>query len=55
LDEVSTVMAALWSNEALCRQLRDRGSARSTAWGIADFSSRLSEIIDTVLGAVREQ
>ena len=55
LDEVSAVMAALWSDESLCRQLRDRGATRSAAWGIADFSDRLGEIIDAVSGTTREK
>jgi len=53
VDEVSSVMAALWSDEALCQQLRDRGAARSAAWGVAEFSSRLGEILDSVAGAAR--
>jgi glycosyltransferase involved in cell wall biosynthesis len=55
VDEVSAVMAALWSDEALCQRLRDRGAARSAAWGVAEFSNRLGEIIDTVASTARVQ
>jgi glycosyltransferase involved in cell wall biosynthesis len=55
VSEVAAVMTALWSDEALCRKLRDRGAARSARWGIGEFSKRLGEIIDNVTGRVRAQ
>jgi len=53
VDEVSAVMAELWSDDALCRQLRERGAKRSAAWGVAEFSKRLGEIIDCASAAAQ--
>lgn len=53
VDEVAGVMAALWSDEALCRQLRARGEARSSAWGVNEFSKRLGEIVESVAETAR--
>lgn len=52
-DEIAAVMAALWSDEALCRRLRERGAARSAGWGIVEFSRRLGGILDSVSAAAR--
>lgn len=53
VDEVSAIMAALWSDKELSQRLRDRGLARSDAWGVAEFSNRLGEIIDSVSETAR--
>ena len=55
VEEVAGVMAALWSDEALCRRLRERGAKRSAAWGVAEFSKRLGEIIDSASAAAQAQ
>lgn len=54
VDDISRVMAALWSDEALCDQLRERGRVRSGAWGMHEFSHRLGEIIECVVAGPRK-
>jgi glycosyltransferase involved in cell wall biosynthesis len=53
IDEVAEVMVTLWTDEALCQQLRDRGEARSAAWGLAQFSERLGEIVRITAAAAQ--
>jgi glycosyltransferase involved in cell wall biosynthesis len=54
VDEVTVVMAALWSDDALCSRLRSLGEARSAAWGVAEFSKRLGEIVESVAAMPQE-
>jgi glycosyltransferase involved in cell wall biosynthesis len=55
VDEVAAVMVALWTDETLCQQLRDRGAIRSAAWGLAQFSERLGEVVMTTAAAAPTQ
>lgn len=48
--EIAETMYKLWTDDDLCRELRERGTRRGAMWGQPQFTGRLMEIIDGVLG-----
>ena len=49
VTEITQVMERLWRDDALCRDLAQRGLVRAAQWTQAHFNERLREIIDAVL------
>jgi glycosyltransferase involved in cell wall biosynthesis len=47
-DEIATCMERLWTDDALCNDLAERGQKRAREWGPVQFSARLREIVDAV-------
>ena len=47
-DEIATCMERLWTDDALCSDLAERGKKRAREWGPVQFSARLREIVDAV-------
>lgn len=46
--EIAAAMLRLWTDDALCHQLRDQGLVRSKQWTHADFSKEFWSILDGV-------
>jgi len=49
VDEIASTMERLWTDDALCSQLIERGHEHARNWGPVQFSARLGKIIETVL------
>ena len=49
VTEITQVMERLWRDDALCRDLAERGLVRVSQWTQAHFNERLRGIIDAVL------
>jgi glycosyltransferase involved in cell wall biosynthesis len=49
VDEIASCMERLWTDDALCLELIERGYAHARRWGPPQFAARLKEIIDTAL------
>jgi glycosyltransferase involved in cell wall biosynthesis len=49
VTEIAGTMEKLWSDDALCRELAQRGLVRAAQWTQAHFNERLGDIIDAVL------
>jgi len=46
---IATALGRLWTDDALCARLRDKGLERARAWDQAAFNRRLESILDAVL------
>jgi glycosyltransferase involved in cell wall biosynthesis len=46
---IATALGRLWSDDALCARLRDKGRERARAWDQAAFNRRFESILDAVL------
>ena len=51
VEEIAGCLRRLWSDDVLCAELAARGKARAAQWGQPQYSARLREIIEQVLGA----
>lgn len=49
VPEMAQVMERLWRDDALCRDLAQRGLVRAAQWTQFHFNARLQEIIDALL------
>lgn len=49
VTEITQVMERLWRDDALCRELAQRGLVRAAQWTQAHFNERLQDIIDGML------
>jgi glycosyltransferase involved in cell wall biosynthesis len=49
VPEMAQVMERLWRDDALCRDLAQRGLVRAAQWTQLHFNARLQEIIDALL------
>jgi glycosyltransferase involved in cell wall biosynthesis len=45
-DEIANAMERLWTDDALCARLIEKGKERARQWGPVQFSKRLQEIVD---------
>src|SRR6185503_2369353 len=50
-DEIADALRRLWTDDALCLRLRERGHERARAWNQAAFNRRLEAILDVALQA----
>lgn len=46
--DIAETMYKLWTDDDLCRELRERGARRAAVWGQEQFNERVLEIIDRV-------
>ena len=51
--EMASAMRRLWTDDALCRTLVERGRARAAAWGPPQFAARLAEIVARLVDGER--
>ena len=51
-DAIADAIRRLWTDDALCAELVEKGRVRAEAWGPADFDRRLAEIVDTVMARI---
>lgn len=49
VDDIARAISKLWSDNALCRSLADKGRRRAAAWGSPRFSEKLETILCHVL------
>ena len=49
-DEIAAAMTRLWTDDALCRTLVERGRQKIARWNQATFNARFADIVDAVLG-----
>ena len=49
IEELSTTIMRLWTNDALCIELSERGNRKAKAWGQPQFNERLKDIIVELL------
>jgi glycosyltransferase involved in cell wall biosynthesis len=47
-QEIAAVMEKLWTDDALCADLIERGKKRAREWGPEQFSARLHKIIEAL-------
>jgi glycosyltransferase involved in cell wall biosynthesis len=47
-DEIAEAMERLWTGDALCNCLIEKGKERASEWGPVQFSQRLREIVDAL-------
>ena len=47
-DEIAEAMERLWTDDALCNCLIEKGKERASEWGPIQFSQRLKEIVDAL-------
>jgi glycosyltransferase involved in cell wall biosynthesis len=47
-DEIAEAMERLWTDDALCNCLIEKGKERASEWGPGQFSQRLREIVDAL-------
>jgi len=47
-DEIANAMERLWTDDELCSCLIEKGKERARAWGPAQFSSRLQDIVESL-------
>ena len=47
-EEIADAISILWEDDALCRELGERGLKRSAEWRQENFASRLAAILDHV-------
>jgi glycosyltransferase involved in cell wall biosynthesis len=47
-DEIAEAMERLWTDDALCSCLIDKGKERARAWGPVQFSKRLEQIVESL-------
>lgn len=50
VDDMAATVARLWENDALCKDLADRGRRVSNSWTREHFDASLSEIVCKMLG-----
>ena len=48
IQEIAAVMEKLWTDDALCADLIERGKKRAREWGPEQFSARLHKIIEAL-------
>jgi len=48
-DEIADCMERLWSDDALCAELIERGRKRAAEWGPEQFQARFREIVRTLV------
>lgn len=46
--EIADAMHRLWTDDALCRQLRDKGLVRSKQWTQPDFTVELWSFLNSI-------
>ena len=49
VEDMAAVVRKIWSEDALCQLLAEKGWARSRSWQIPQFSQRLREIVEHVV------
>jgi glycosyltransferase involved in cell wall biosynthesis len=49
VDEIASTMERLWTDDALCRELSEKGKKKAGLWGPAQFSNRLQEIVEALI------
>ena len=54
-EEIATALLQLWTDDALCRDLRERGYARSQLWGEREFDARFSSHVHSALSLGRNE
>lgn len=47
VEEIASCMERLWTEDALCAQLVQKGKERAEKWGQKQFNERFGEILDT--------
>lgn len=47
-DEIAEAMERLWTDDALCSCLTEKGKERARQWGPVQFSKRLQQIVETL-------
>lgn len=53
VTEIAETMYRLWTDDALCDQLREQGRRFAAVWGAPQFNERLLEIVDLVTASSR--
>lgn len=51
VEELASAMRRLWTDDALCRQLTERGRRMAAQWGPPQFNSRFRDIVGCLLEA----
>jgi glycosyltransferase involved in cell wall biosynthesis len=49
VDEIAGCMERLWTDDALCADLAEKGRRRARRWGPQQFSARLRQMVETLL------
>lgn len=52
VDDIALAIERLWRDDEICKQLRDKGYARSRRWQQVDFNRCLQGVIDKLLHGV---
>ena len=50
VTEIAEAIEILWTDEALCVELRERGFIQASKWNQSHFNKRLYNIVRNVLG-----
>src|SRR5512141_77945 len=50
VDEIAAAMEKLWTDDALCATLSQKGKEKARAWGPVQFSARLQSIVESLIG-----
>lgn len=51
VDEIAACIERLWTNDALCESLAEKGRRKAREWGPAQFSDRLLQIVEALTGS----
>ncbi|HUQ20712.1 MAG TPA: glycosyltransferase family 1 protein, partial [Gemmatimonadaceae bacterium] len=51
VDEIADAIRRLWTDDTLCASLVEKGKRKARDWGPEQFSERLQEIVESLVGA----
>ena len=49
VDEIADTIHRLWTDDSLCKLLKEKGLKKASAWGQPQFNNRLEEIVATIV------
>jgi glycosyltransferase involved in cell wall biosynthesis len=55
VDDIAACMERLWTDDALCAELAEKGKQRAREWGPDQFRDRLQEIVESLTGGARAE